>query len=64
MDSIAKHYEKVVNQRTDFLNKLSTMIVKNHDIICIEDLNVKNMRKNRKLSFAIADVLGQFSFQI
>ena len=30
-----------MNQRTDFLNKLSTEMIKNHDIICIEDLNTK-----------------------
>ncbi|WP_244478657.1 transposase, partial [Enterococcus cecorum] len=38
---VARLHEKVINQRTDFLNKLSTEIIKNHDIICIEDLNVK-----------------------
>lgn len=53
---VARLYEKMVNQRTDFLNKLSTDIIKNHDIICIEDLNVKGMLKNRKLSKAISDV--------
>ena len=35
---VARLHEKVMNQRTDFLNKLSTEIIKNHDIICIEDL--------------------------
>ena len=30
-----------MNQRTDFLNKLSTEMIKNHDIICIEDLKQK-----------------------
>ncbi|PWI21002.1 transposase, partial [Kurthia zopfii] len=40
---VAKLHEKVMNQRTDFLNKLSTDIIKNHDIICMEDLNTKGM---------------------
>ena len=53
---VARLYEKMVNQRTDFLNKLSTDIIKNHDIICIEDLNVKGVLKNRKLSKAVSDV--------
>lgn len=53
---VARLYEKAVNQREDFLNKLSTDIIKNHDVICIEDLNVKGMLKNRKLSKAISDV--------
>lgn len=32
---VARLHEKVMNQRTDFLNKLSTEMIKNHDIICI-----------------------------
>ncbi|EOW83878.1 IS200/IS605 family element RNA-guided endonuclease TnpB [Enterococcus columbae] len=53
---VARLYEKVMNQRTDFLNKLSTEIIKNHDIICIEDLNVKGMLRNHKLARSISDV--------
>lgn len=52
---LAKQYEKVSNQRNDFLHKLSTQFVKNHDIICVEDLQVKNMVKNHKLAGAISD---------
>lgn len=40
---IAKLHEKVANQRKDFLHKLSYNIVKNHDFIAAEDLNVKSM---------------------
>ncbi|WP_156962285.1 transposase, partial [Staphylococcus microti] len=43
---VARLHEIVMNQRTDFLNKLSTEIIKNHDIICIEDLNTKGMLRN------------------
>ena len=53
---VARLHEKVINQRTDFLNKLSTEIIKNHDIICIEDLNVKGMLRNHKLARSISDV--------
>ncbi|KPG72706.1 IS200/IS605 family element RNA-guided endonuclease TnpB [Enterococcus sp. RIT-PI-f] len=53
---VARLHEKVMNQRTDFLNKLSTEIVKNHDIICIEDLNAKGMLRNHKLAKSISDV--------
>jgi putative transposase len=48
--------KKVMNQRTDFLNKLSTEMIKNHDIICIEDLNTKGMLRNHKLAKSISDV--------
>lgn len=53
---VARLYEKVTNQRNDFLNKLSTEIIKNHDVICIEDLNTKGMLRNRKLAKSISDV--------
>lgn len=53
---VARLHEKVMNQRTDFLNKLSTEIIKNHDIICMEDLNTKGMIHNHKLAKSISDV--------
>ena len=52
---VAKVYEKITNIRKDFLHKLSFNLIKNHDVIAIEDLNVKGMVKNRKLSKAISD---------
>lgn len=45
-----------MNQRDDFLNKFSTEIIKNHDIVCIEDLNTKGMLRNHKLVKSISDV--------
>ncbi|MFD1067786.1 IS200/IS605 family element RNA-guided endonuclease TnpB [Oceanobacillus locisalsi] len=53
---VARLHEKVMNQRNDFLNKLSTEIIKNNDIICMEDLNTKGMLRNRKLAKSITDV--------
>ena len=53
---VAKIHEKIMNMRTDFLNKLSTYVIKNHDIICIEDLNTKGLLHNHKLAKSIADV--------
>lgn len=53
---VAQLERKVMNQRLDFLHKLSTNLIKNHDIIVIEDLNVKGMLKNRKLAKHISDV--------
>lgn len=52
---VAKVYEKITNKRRDFLHKLSFDIIKNHDVIAIEDLNVKGMVKNHKLAKAISD---------
>lgn len=52
----ARAWEKITNQRTDFLHKLSTDLIRNYDIICLENLQVANMMKNHKLAKAIADV--------
>ena len=53
---VSKIHEKIANQRKDFLNKLSTTLIKNHDVICIEDLSSKNLMKNHKLAKSIGDV--------
>jgi len=53
---VARLFEKISNQRKDFLQKLSTMLIKEYDIICLEDLKVKNMIKNHKLARNISDV--------
>lgn len=53
---VARLQEHIANQRKNFLQKLSTKIIQNNDVICIEDLQVKNMIKNHKLAQSIADV--------
>ena len=53
---LQKLHEKVANRRKDFLHKVSTDLVKNHDTIAIETLKVKNMIKNHNLAQAISDV--------
>ena len=46
---VARVHERIVNSRNDYLHKISAEIVKNHDIIGIEDLQVSNMLKNQKM---------------
>lgn len=53
---VARLQEHISNQRNDFLQKQTTILVKNYDVIAIEDLQVKNMVKNHKLARNIADV--------
>lgn len=53
---VAKIHEKIVNQRKDYLHKISTKIIKENQIICLEDLKVSNMIKNHKLAGAISEV--------
>ncbi len=42
---VAKLQKHISNQRNDFLHKLTTDIVRNYDVICIEDLDVKSMKE-------------------
>ncbi len=51
---VAKVHEKITNQRNDFLQKQSTMLVSENQTICIEDLNIKGMVRNHKLAQHIA----------
>lgn len=53
---VARLHEYIANQRRDFLQKLSTTLVRENDVICIESLNVENMIKNHNLARSIADV--------
>lgn len=53
---VTRLQEHIANQRKDFLQKLSTEIIRKNDVICIEDLQVKDMIKNHKLARSIADV--------
>ncbi|MGG5737295.1 IS200/IS605 family element RNA-guided endonuclease TnpB [Bacillus cereus group sp. IBL03679] len=53
---VARIHEHIANARADYLHKISTEIIKNHDVIGTEDLQVSNMLKNRKLAKAINEV--------
>lgn len=53
---LARIHEKITNQRNDFLQKQSTMLIRENQTICIENLNVKVMMRNHKLAQSIASV--------
>lgn len=58
MIAVARQHEKVASQRADFLHKLTTQLVRDYDVIAIEDLKVQEMEqtaKYRKLRKAIGD---------
>ena len=52
---LAIAHEKLCNKRKDYLHKITTKLIKENDIICIENLNVKGMSKNHHLAKAIQD---------
>ncbi|KAB8319755.1 IS200/IS605 family element transposase accessory protein TnpB [Tolypothrix campylonemoides VB511288] len=53
---VAKVHERVSNSRQDFLHKLSRKLVDESQIIVVENLHIKGMVRNRKLSKSISDV--------
>lgn len=53
---VAKLHQHVKNQRENFVNVLSTALIKNHDLVVSENLQSKNMLKNHALAQSISDV--------
>jgi len=53
---VARIHEKITNSRMDLIHKTTNHLIKKFDIIYLEDLNVKGMMKNHKLSKVIGDV--------
>ena len=63
---VAKVYERISNQRKDFLHKLSTSLINSYDCIIAEDLNINSMLQGNKyqttLHRSISDASwGQFT---
>jgi putative transposase len=61
---VARVHQKIADRRQDFLHKLSTVIVKRFDGVCVEDLNVKGLART-KLAKSFADAAhGEFLRQL
>ena len=52
---LARKHSKIVNKKNDFLHKLSSKLINENQVICLEDLNVKGMVKNHKLAESISE---------
>lgn len=52
----ARLEEHIANQRRDYLQKTTTELIRNYDVICIENLKTKGMMKNHKLARSLSDV--------
>ena len=64
-ERVACLHARVANVRADAINKATTMIARTYSVVCIEDLNVAGMMKNRRLARSVSDAsLGEFRRQL
>ena len=62
---VARIHAHVANCRSDAIHKATTMIARMYSTVCIEDLNVAGMVKNRRLARSVSDAsLGEFRRQL
>lgn len=64
-ERVARLHARIANVRADAINKATTMIARTYSTVCIEDLNVAGMVKNRRLARSVSDAsLGEFRRQL
>ena len=62
---VARLHARVADVRADVINKATTMIARDYSVVCVEDLNVAGMAKNRHLARSLSDAaLGEFRRQL
>ena len=64
-ERVARLHARIADVRADAINKATTMIARTYSVVCIEDLNVAGMMKNRRLARSVSDAsLGEFRRQL
>lgn len=64
-ERVARLHARIADVRADAINKATTMIARTYSTVCIEDLNVAGMVKNRRLARSVSDAsLGEFRRQL
>lgn len=52
---VSRLHRDIANKRSWYMHNLTTMLVNNYDVICIEDLNTSGMLQNHKLAGSVSD---------
>lgn len=52
---LARFHARIANQRSDVIHKMTSEISRTYCVVCVEDLNVKGMVRNRKLALSLSD---------
>lgn len=64
-ERVARLHARVADVRADAIHKATTMIARNYSVVCVEDLHVAGMVKNRHLAKSISDAaFGEFRRQL
>jgi putative transposase len=54
--ALSREHVRIADARRSFLHEVSSQLVKTHDRLCLEDLTVANLVRNRRIARAISDV--------
>ncbi len=62
---VAQIHARIADRRRDYQHKLSTKLIRENQVVCVESLQVKNLVRNHRLAKAISDVgWGEFVRQL
>jgi len=61
---VARVHQKIAAKRNDFCHKLTTRLVKEHDAVCIEDLNVKGLARTKLAKSMLDASMGTIRRQL
>jgi putative transposase len=61
---MARIHQRIANQRAHFCHDLTTRLIKNHQAVCIEDLNVRGLARTKLAKSFYDAALGQIRRQL